>query len=175
MNRIAIVFAMGLMAVPLSAAADDDPFAQARAGMVECFKPDTAHKTCEEIDTYSFDAQGGVSNRQEVMLAPKPLVVATATSIVKAHDGAICGTLDKQDFDNAAITVDGKPAPDDVAAGVRGVMRDSVAADLGKEFCVALTPRGDGFATRVTIGGVEKSDSSTVIWVKPGDGYTLAP
>lgn len=174
MARVWVLSAAMILTVPSLCAAADDPLAPARAGMVECFKPDAAHKTCAEIDVYTFDAQGGIRNRQEVMLVPKPLVVATADSAVTVHDGAVCGTLDKQDYDNAAITVDGNPAPGDVATNIRNLLSDSAKADLGKESCIALVPQGDGFATRMTIGGVEKPDqASTALWVKPEEGYTL--
>jgi len=175
MNRT-LALAAAILLAPLSAAADEDPLAPARGGALQCYKPDTANKTCRALAGYTFDANGGILNQAEVLLLSSPLVVIKSVSPVAMKDGAVCGPMRREDIEAATILVGGHPLSAGNASSAKARIEAALGDRLGQEFCTTYMPQGAGFTTRVTIGGVEAPDqTATVIWVQPADGYTVAP
>lgn len=176
MNRFAAFAIAAVVASPLYGAGDADPLAPARSGALQCYKPDTAKKTCIALASYTFGAGDEILNQAEVLIMPSPLVVMKSVSSVTLKNGAVCGLLRKEDLDASTITVAGQVLAGDQAAGAHAQLEQALTSEIGKEICTTYTPQGDTIATSVTVDGVASpAQSSTILWVQPGDGYSVAP
>ena len=49
------------------------------------------------------------------------------------------------------------------------------AANYGKIVCSIFTPSGAGYLVTETMGGQPQAGTAHMIWVKPSDGYRVAP
>lgn len=156
-------------------AANADPLAETRAGKLQCYRPDTARKTCGALSGYDFKG-ATIVNTADVLLSPQPVVVMrTATPVVLKHD-AVCGPLRKEDIDSATILINGAVLPEDKAVQARSQIAAAFVNQLGHEVCTTYIPDGDKLSARVTLDGVAKPEyTQTVIWVKPEDGYSVGP
>ena len=107
---LALAFALAAVAPQQPA----DPLGPAREGRLQCHSPGAARKTCGAIATYSFAADGTISNQAEVMLNPSPLIVMRDQIPVVVRDGAVCGPLTGLEGEGwlAEAFIDGRPRPD---------------------------------------------------------------
>jgi hypothetical protein len=157
-------------------AAKADPLANARAGMIQCYQPDTARKVCGALSAYIFEHNGTITNKGEVLLAPQPVLIMRTSSPVTVRGDAVCGPMRREDLDAAQIFVNGAPLAADKAAEVRNQVASSYQAMMGKEVCTTFVPTGDRLSARVTIDGVPNGQfTQEVIWVKPEEGFQVAP
>ncbi|RYD94005.1 MAG: hypothetical protein EOP61_22475 [Sphingomonadales bacterium] len=148
-----------------------DPLAQARAGKVQCVMPNEATKTCMGLTSYKINADGSFETTTTLLIAPQPLITMTVKSPGTVKDGALCGPVNKADFEAALIEMDGKPANDAVVSAVRGQMAGALAPMDGKMGCGTEAP--DGTVT-VTLDGVAHPEmTQKTKWVNPGDGYKV--
>ena len=153
-----------------------DPLAPARAGKGQCYAPHTARKTCQSIGWYSWQADGRISNRAELLVPSTPPVVLTVTSPVIVRGEAVCGPLRAEDIAAATVTVDGKPAPEEAAGQVRQLMIQAMQPFTGKEICTSYIADGEFLRAEATLDGVARPDlNQRVLWVSPSDGYRVAP
>ena len=168
--------ALGLALSVLTLAAHADPLAESHAGKVQCYRPDTARKTCGAIGSYTMEPGGVATNKAEVLLSPQQLLTMTTLTPVVLKGEAICGGIRAQDLQTAEIRLNGAILPSEQAKAVRSQMAQHFAALIGKEICTTYVPVGDKLTTQVTVDGVATpAYSQTVIWVKPEDGYRVAP
>lgn len=175
MNRLA-VFAAVAAAILLMGADAPDPLAPARDGSLQCYSPSTASKTCRAIAGYTFESDGTILNEATVLLSPDNMVIMRTTSPVEIRGDAVCGPLRKDDIKTAAIFMNGRKLEADQANMVRVQVQASMASRFGKEVCTTYTAFKDEFFARVTIDGVNDYDSSDYVrWVKPDEGYKIAP
>lgn len=166
---LALAFALAAVAPQQPA----DPLGPAREGRLQCHSPDAARKTCGAIATYSFAADGTISNQAEVMLNPSPLIVMRDQTPVVVRDGAVCGPL--TGLEGAVFTIDGQPADPQTAEMLRGQL-SAAFAQLGTEVCTRYTPQGEGWLAEAFIDGRPRPDlNQPVIWVPPTDGYSVRP
>ncbi len=173
MKRLVAGIALSLV---VAAAANADPLAEARAGKMQCYRPDMARKTCLAMASYSFDANGTITNKAVVLISPQQNVTMTTTSSVVVKGEAVCGPMRREDIETAQIAVNGTVLPDEQAAGVRGQLVQAVSNQIGKEVCTTYLPSGDKLAAQVTVDGAANPlYTQEVIWVKPEDGYQVAP
>lgn len=157
-------------------AANADPLANAREGQLQCYKPDTARKSCGALSGYTFNKDGSISNQAQVLLSPQPLVTMRTVSPVSMKGEAVCGVARKQDIDTATILVDGSPLPEDKAVEARNQISAAMQGLQGQEICTTYVAEGDHLITKITMNGQPKPEfTQTVIWVKPTDGYTVSP
>lgn len=165
-----MMFLAGLQAAPAAA----DPLAPARAGKLQCHAPNAATKSCRSLATYAFAADGTISNKAEVLLAPQMGLIMTVTSSVAVKNGAVCGALPT--FDQATFVMNGQPAHEPTTQAIRQQLGQAMAPMVGKEICTTYKPDGDGFTAEATMGGQPApGGAQKVIWVAPTDGYKVAP
>jgi hypothetical protein len=153
-----------------------DPLAPARAGKGQCYVPDTTRKTCQSIGWYSWQADGRISNRAELLVPSTPPLVVTVTSPVFVRGEAVCGPLRAEDIAAATVTVDGKPVPEEAAGQVRQLMIQAMQPFTGKVICTTYIADGEFLRAEATIDGAPRPDlTQRVLWVSPSDGYRVAP
>lgn len=167
--------AMCLLAF-MGSAAHADPLAEAHAGKLQCYRPDTARKTCAALSGYVFDNAGGITNNAEVLLSPQPLLVMRTSSPVVIKGEAVCGPVRQEDIETAQILLNGDVLSEDKAAGVRAQILGAYQGQVGKEVCTTYVPSGDRLSAQVTVDGVPNpAFTQEVIWVSAGDGYKVSP
>ena len=166
---LSLILAMALQAAPAV-----DPLAPARIGDVQCYGADPVRRTCKAMGGYSFEADGRILNKAEVVLQDSPLVTMTTVSPVTLKDGAVCGPL--SGVDKAQIAVRGRRLPESEAASIRVQLMESMKDVLGQEVCTTYRRSGDWWIAQVTMNGVARQDmSDTLLWVPPSAGYTIQP
>jgi len=154
----------------------NDPLAPARSGQLQCYTPNVAKKTCHALAQYNFAPDGGIENPAEVIISEKPLIIMKGTAPVVVRDGAVCGPFDAQSLQQSTFTIAGNPAPEPVAQQIRAQLLMTSAARLGKEICTKYVPDRGQFAAQVTVDGAPHPEmADRVIWVKPEDGFKVAP
>lgn len=157
------------------AVAHADPLAEARAGKLQCYRPDTTRKTCGALSGYAFQ-DGTIINSADVLLAPQPVVIMRTATPVVLKGEAVCGPLRKEDIDSATILVNGTALPEEKAVQARAQIATAFKDQLGHEVCTTYVLNGDKLSAQVTLDGVVKPEfTQTVIWVKPEDGYSVGP
>lgn len=149
--------------------------APARAGQLQCSEPDILARTCSALASYTQRADGAYDNGYRVLVVDDPVVVMTGSSPVRVRsDGAVCGPLTRADLDSATFTVSGFPASTEDAAALRGQLAE-MPDFVAEEVCTRYTSVGDGLRADVTLNGQARPNSARVIWVRPEDGYRVAP
>lgn len=173
MKRLAAGIALSLVTL---AAAHADPLAEARLGKMQCYRPDTAHKTCMALASYAFESNGTITNKAVVLISPQQMVTMTTKSAVVVKGEAVCGPMRREDIEAAEIAVNGTILPDAQAAGVRAQLVQAINNQIGKEVCTTYLPSGDKLAAQVTVDGAANPlYTQDVLWVKPEEGYQVAP
>jgi len=149
-----------------------DILARAREGHIQCFQPDRALRTCKGMVAYKFGDDGGITSRAQVLMDESGPAVMVVTSPVVVTDGAVCGRLES--LAGAQFVVAGQPATPGQDGGYRLLL--SVAPKKG-EVCARWAPVGNGgyWATATIDGRAQKDFDQRVIWVEPGEGFTVAP
>jgi hypothetical protein len=158
-------------------ALDADPLARARAGELQCDGPDVAHRTCKAISSYVITPDGGVTNQSEALISASGPTVMRTTSHVSVQDGAICGPVSGEDIDQAQLSFGGRPISGPQAEQVKAQLKSGLGPILGAVVCTRFTPADNGYMTQVTVNGQAAPPDAgvQVIWIKPGDGWTVAP
>jgi hypothetical protein len=154
-----------------------DPLAPARDGAVQCFAPDVAKRTCKSIAGYAFSPDGRVENHAEVLVSPGGPLVMTTTSPVQVREGAVCGPVRAEDIDRGEIAMAGRPLGGEQARRIKEQVKGQLGQLLNMEVCTRFEPNAQGWTTRVSVNGQpapEMSDGA-LIWVRPGEGWTVAP
>jgi hypothetical protein len=169
----AAIVGLGLSA---PAARAQDVLAPALQGHLQCYQPDTARKVCRALASYVVNADGTIDNGAEVLLLPDPLVIMHGTSRVFVRDGAICGPMTRAELDRMSFTANGSPVPEANAAAIREQIAISDGA-LADEVCTGYVPgEGGAMNTEVVVDGVLQPEMTMpVIWVRPDEGYRVAP
>ncbi|MGQ0531204.1 MAG: hypothetical protein ACT4OF_00760 [Caulobacteraceae bacterium] len=172
----ATAIAVGLFAGAPAAAQSAEVLAPAREGRLQCFEPNVAQKTCQSIGGYTFNADGAIDNAADVLTMPSPVIIMRVNSPVTVRDNAICGPLTAADIDRATFTIDGAPANEQDTSDIRAAMTEQLGPMLNVELCMTLTPVDGGFRADTRVGGIERPDQvQRVIWVRPEEGYRVAP
>lgn len=164
------------LSISVFAPAQADPLAEARTGKMQCYRPDTARKTCMALASYSFESDGTITNKAVVLISPQQVVTMTTKSSVAIKGEAVCGPMRREDLEAAEIAVNGTILPDAQAAGVRAQLVQAVSNQIGKEVCTTYLPSGDKLSAQVTVDGAANPlYTQDVLWVKAEDGYQVAP
>jgi hypothetical protein len=164
-----------LVAAAVLGAAPADPIAPAKQGLVQCYAPDPAKKTCRSMGAYTVQQDGTIQNAATTLISPNPLIVMRTLAPVQVKSGAICGTIQQVDLDGATFTYEGKPLEGDGAVKLKAALGSAMTPLLGHEVCTAYTANGDMLTGEVSLDGERKPDmDQKVLWVSPTD-YTVAP
>lgn len=172
---------MLLMIVPTllvaaAAPAPANPIQPALSGQLECHVPNEQAKTCQSLGSYTPIAGNRYSNRTLVLLAPEGPVTMEVTSEVEVRDGAVCGPLRIEDLNAGHLIVAGRTLDQADAAPIKAKLAEAMGSMMGKEVCSKLEPSGTGFTVKSSIDGAYRADFDRPMrWVKPDDGYKVAP
>jgi hypothetical protein len=158
-------------------AVDADPLARARTGELQCDGPDLAHRTCKAITTYVFSPDGGVTIQSESVISASGPMIMRTTSQVSVRDGGVCGPVKGEDIDQAQIVFAGRPISGQQADQVKAQVKSGLGPLLGADVCTRFTPAEKGYTTQVTVNGQAAPPDAgvQVIWIKPAEGWTVAP
>jgi hypothetical protein len=168
--------AAGALLASLVVAAMADPLGPARAGQMQCYAPEPRGRTCVALAAYDWDGEGRIANTAYVLVAPDPVIIARTVSPVMVRGDAVCGPLRRIDFEQAEITVAGRPAAPALAQRVRRELMGAMSGEIGQEVCTTYVPIIGAYIAKITIDGVAHPElSARVIWVSPQDGYRVAP
>jgi hypothetical protein len=171
--KIALAFAAVL--IVMSQAAWAGPLDRARDGSLQCYEPDAVRKTCKSLAGYTFGKKK-ISNQAEVLVSPTPPLVVKFVSPVEIRGEAVCGPLRKADVESAVISFQGQILEGVDAANIKAQLVSAFGPRLEKEVCTTYRKQGEALVTAETIAGVSYPElQQTVIWVKPSEGYRVAP
>jgi hypothetical protein len=159
------------------ASVDSDPLARARSGEAQCLSPDVLFKTCVSLEHYFATGPGTYINRGENLVDyNRPIVMETSVP-VQVKGRAVCGTVRSAYVLGGKVSVAGRPLPREQAAAHLARFNKRLSSILGKEACSVYEPTDGGmYKIKATIAGVRRPELDSVFkWVKPSDGYTVAP
>lgn len=166
----------GLAVLFLVVAPVPDPLGPSREGWIACVDPDQARKTCMAITRYRWIGQK-ILYESEMLIDDQPFTILHARTVLEYRGAAVCSWTQDIGGEIVGIAVEGENLP----AEALDLRRREIAARMkdlaGVEYCVTYEPGPDGtFLTQVSIEGVRSPASdNTMIWVRPDDGWTVAP
>lgn len=153
-----------------------DALAPARAGQLQCYAPNTAHKTCQSLAGYAFAADGTINNSADTLILQQPAIVMRTNVPVIVRSGAVCGPIRAEDLQGATFTIDGAPATAQQTETMRAQLAQQMAGILNVDICTTYVADGDGFRAEASFNGAPRPDlNQHVIWVGANDGWTVAP
>lgn len=174
--RTAVCSAILVAAATPTFAQGNDPLAPARQGQVQCYEPDVARKTCQSIGSFEFQENGVIQNTAVVLVMPNPVVIMRIVSPVTVRDGGICGPLKLEDINGAQFMINGQPATETDTQRFRTQFAQQMSPLIDVETCISLTPADGGFRADTAMNGrVRPELAQQLIWIRPEDGYTIAP
>jgi len=164
---------------PQTTVADEpegDPLAPARAGMIQCYGPDSVAHTC--LATVAYHHRQGDAWLSVATVAADPALPLTAviTLPVVLRGDTVCSTPSREAVLAATLNLLDKPVPGDTALPVLVRLADSMAGTIGREICTRYEPAAGGLFARATIAGVTTPiPPQRVIWVRADAGYHVKP
>lgn len=168
--------ALSLLTAASAASPAIDPLLPAQSGEMQCYEPDEARKTCRSLASYDKRDASSYDNRAIVLISPSEPVVLETVTPVTIQAGAVCGAIRPEDIQNGKLTISGRVLSADQAAPVLSRIADAMKPIMGKRICTTYVHEKDALIAHATINGVAQPDmDQTVKWVKPSDGYSVAP
>ena len=167
---------VAMLSAGASAAQNNQPLAMADQGYVQCYEPDDQAKICQSIAAYKKTGEDRWDNTALVLLSPtKPITLETVTQVL-VKNGAVCGYVRADDMLKGTLLFAGQPLPSEKAAAVLPKIVEGMAALFDKEICTRYEQGPDGLVAKATIsGGKQEIPSQRIRWIRPTDGYTVAP
>lgn len=168
-----------LVALAMTAPSDPNPLAPARDGRVQCYTPDVERKVCRAIGAYRFEPDGRIINDAENMLSTDPLVILRASSDVYVKGNAECASAGAFNESHIlSVEVNGAPLEGEQLAAARSMYIERMRSGIGTgEYCSTYHSKPDGsLRALVTVDGIPRRESEdTIMWVRPEDGWRVAP
>lgn len=162
---------VALLAAPQAA---PDPLAPARAGKIQCVSPNREKKTCLAIASFVVGPNGTFDSTVRVLVNPTPAIVMETHAKGTTEGDSTCNVIRAEDYAAATFTMEGAPMDEAVAASIRPQVTAAIGPMAGKKGCSRERPEGDLIASDVTLDGVAHPEmAQKLIWVNPGEGYTL--
>jgi hypothetical protein len=153
-----------------------NPIAPAAEGQKQCYKPDTARKTCQSLAAYKNMPNGQIENTAIVLISSQPAIVMTTISPVSIKAGQVCGYIQSNDIATADFSVAGQPATTAQTKTLQQQLQIGMKSIFGHEICTTYTPEGGTFLAKATVDGVpQPTMQQEVIWVRPDEGYKASP
>ena len=88
---------------------------------------------------------------------------------------AVCATMRPEQVMSGKVTAGGAPVPPDRSAAVAIELKKKLASVLNKEICTTYQATdGSGYLAMMKVAG-RPAMPAPFIWVKPSDGWTVAP
>ena len=164
------------LALALAAAPVAEQMAPAKRGLLQCQMPDALFKTCASLSKVVEAGPSAYRIETRMLLDPSGPVVATMNSTVTVQGTEICERMKLSDLSTARLTSAGKPIPPASAARYLSVMRRGFAALEGQQVCTEIVTEDQG--TTKVLGRIAGKRMPALdydmIWVAPGDGWTVA-
>jgi len=154
-----------------------DPLAPARGGDQLCYVPDAAAKTCMSIAAYSFGADGVIVSDARTAISASPVITMTTRTPIMIRDGFDCSNASDLTEQIVAIHVTGAALEGASFETTRTQIATEVANVIGgDEVCTVYQTQADGTLLAVSrVDGNDRADLSTpVLWIKPGEGWTVS-
>ena len=174
---------MSLMSLLIAAAAGvsapaapdaPGPLVNAEMGMLQCYRPDDAQKTCQSIASYRKTGPGTYDNGAEIA-ASDGVTLETHTPVVIKGD-AVCGTIRRQDILAGTIRVGGEPLDAKSAKPLLARIAQAIASVTTAEICTRYEPTDTGFTAKIFFAGAyQPGRDETVKWIRVDEGYTVTP
>ncbi len=158
-------------------ATSGDPLAPALAGQVQCFDPDPASHTCRSMASLHRNPDGTWATAVTTMPDPAQPLTLEIASTVAVRNGAVCGTVQRDQVMAGHLHYFGKPVPADHALPVLAQIADALGGAIGREHCTVYVAAPGGLIARPAIGGapVANAPEQRLIWVRSDSGYHVAP
>ncbi len=161
---------------PAWAAPLGPPIAAAAQGLLQCYAPDLAHKTCKTLSAFRSGDDGTIENAATMLIWKTPMIVMRTVSRVEIKAGQVCSHLSPQEIETAEFTLGKGPADPSQTASLRKRIASVMKRLFGREICTAYVAKGDWLLAKATIDGVSRPGADQkVIWVSPTDGYRVGP
>jgi hypothetical protein len=155
--------------------ADRTPLLLAEKGWMQCYQPNETNKTCESIAEYRRLKDGSYANTATVLIsATQPISMKTIT-IVRIRSGAVCGSIAEADLKSGKVLMSGHDLPTEKASPILAKIAEAMAPNLNKEICTTYFREGINRIAKATIAGQSLPPEKQVKWIKPSDGYRVAP
>jgi len=151
-----------------------DHLADAKNGLVQCYRPDVPNKTCQSIAAYTLTGPDTFDNKAVIPVS-KSATLETHTPVV-IRGNAVCGFIRAGDTMAGLLRVNGREVDATTAKPVLERIAQAMAPFAGKEICTRYESSAVGLTAKVSIDGSYRPDQDqTVLWVNPSDGYTVTP
>jgi hypothetical protein len=175
--RTALLFlAVTMLTMSHSARADDDPFAPAKTGKLECFAPNSENKTCLDMTRYTWEANGQILEEDEYAISANPLITAKSRDHVEIAHGEACQVVSEQKILGANYFRDRARVSESDEAQFRQRDLRQMSSFVGKRLCMSLSPYESLFIAEYSIDGIPRpSATNRLKWISPDEGYVLAP
>lgn len=152
-----------------------DPLGPAKVGWIQCYDPDTAHKTCGSLSTYRDNGDGTYANIAAVLISSNPPAILQTITPVSVQAGAVCGEIKPEDITAGTLTLNGSLYAADAAAPILAKIQTAMSSLYGHQICTTYAASGKDLTATVTFDGQPHPPDSQVRWVSPDDGYHVAP
>jgi hypothetical protein len=167
---------IGLIALAAASPASsaDDPLAPARAGMIRCYEPEPAAKTCHSTMQFLFDTDGTIRADEVITLGTDRRLVMRMQAVHVVRDGMVCETMLVADYERARFTVGGTGAVGQELADLRKLAMDVNSLSPGHTMCTRPVLKDGAYRNRAFIDGKElDGEFSPWIWVDPREGWRV--
>ena len=115
-------------------------------------------------------------NIARVLLSPGSAVTLETETDVVVRNGAVCGAITADSLAHGILRVGDRALNAEQASPTLGKIQQAMAAVVGKEICTSYVRSADGFIAIATLDGAAMpGERQHVIWVRPADGYVVAP
>lgn len=153
-----------------------NPLAQAQPGMVQCYEPDSAARSCQAIASYHHGRDMAWTETATILADPALPLTVDIEIPVAVRGTAVCGTLHREQVLGGSLRLLDRPVPADHALPVLVRLADAMANTLGHEMCTRYVAVPGGLVARATIAGITAPIADQrVIWVRADAGFHVQP
>lgn len=162
-----------IIAASVSASNAPGPLANAELGELQCYRPDVENKTCQSTASYRQTGPGTYDNEAVIPITAE-ITLETHTPVV-VRDDAVCGFLREKDVLAGTLRAGGEPLPPATAKPLLARLARAMAPMFKSEICTRYEPTDPDFTAKVYVAGAYRPDQDTTVkWISPDDGYTVA-
>jgi hypothetical protein len=150
------------------------PLANAEAGMLQCYRPNDAARTCQSIASYRRTGPGTYDNKAVIPVSDT-ITLETHTPVMLKGD-AVCGFIRQDDIIAGTLRVGGERVDPEKARPMLERLGQAAAPMTGKEICTRYVPSGADLTAKISIAGQYRPEQDeTVKWISAEDRYTVTP
>ncbi|NIJ18567.1 hypothetical protein FHS95_000236 [Sphingomonas naasensis] len=153
-----------------------DPLVHAREGRMQCIAPDSTRRTCRTLVRYTLQGERGFDAVVTGLVSTEPVAILEYRTSGTIEDGAICSVVRPIDLRDGKLSKDGAPLSPAIEAQVRARLMSAVQPLAGHRRCYRQQFDGTEYQSHVTIDGLLRTEmTQRSLWVRPDDGYAVAP